>query len=134
MERSDPTTRDRRPQIMAVNAPAGFAFPESFLRMIGGDLPDIEPWFWLIGWEGAVEAWVRILGTQFPQRTLVPFAKDGGTDDVFCFNGEVRDGRSPVLMIHSFCSPGWEYRGEWDDFDSWYRAARRLHEEWMEEG
>jgi hypothetical protein len=60
---------------------------------------------------------------QFPTRTLVPFAKDGGSDDVACFDSADTSGNPKVLCIHSFCSPGWEYRGEASSFAEWLQRT-----------
>jgi hypothetical protein len=66
---------------------------------------------------------VRTLQEQFPYRTLVPFAKTGASDDVACFDGTDTSGDPKVLLIHTFCSPGWEDRGSVDNFDEWLKAV-----------
>ena len=122
---------DRRLEVSRTTAPTGFVFPTSYLDLVAeGELPDVSPVFWLLRLESGVEDWIEILTSQYPERTLVPFAKDRRTDDVFCFDGKDTSGNPPVLLIHSFTDPGWEYRGEWFHFDSWYAGLVEFHEAW----
>ena len=103
--------------------PEGFAFPKKYLLMLEGVLPEIEPWWWLAPHRDSCVYWLETLREQFPQRSLIPFAKDGGSDDVACFDGADRSGNPKILRIHAFCSPGWELRGEFPDFEVWLEAA-----------
>ena len=75
-----------------------------------------------------------MLQEQYPERVLVPFAKDRRTDDVFCFEGNDLAGNPAVILIHSFADPGWEYRGEWSHFDSWYSGLLDFHRDWIQTG
>ena len=123
---------DRRTGVSESNAPAGFSFPAPYLSLIQAkDLPDIAPLFWLLQLDEGVEDWTGLLQEQYPDRVLVPFAKDRRTDDVFCFDGKDTSGNPPVILIHSFTDPGWEYRGEWFHFDSWYAGLQEFHEAWV---
>jgi hypothetical protein len=38
-----------------------------------------------------------------------------------------------VLIIHTFASPGWEYRGQWKDFDVWWSEMEDQHRNWLAE-
>lgn len=99
--------------------PTGFKFPKSYLDLVANGLPDIEPWWWLAPYKDLAIFWTATLRKQFPSRTLVPFAKHGGSDDVACFDGSDISHNPKVLYIHSFCSPGWEHRGEARNFAEW---------------
>lgn len=103
--------------------PAGFVFPQKYLLLLKGGLPDIEPWWWLAPHRDSSIYWMEKLREQFPQRLLVPFAKDGGSDDVACFDGADSPGSPKILLIHAFCAPGWELRGEYRNFDAWLEVA-----------
>ena len=61
---------------------------------------------------------MAILGirNRFPNRKLISFAKRCDCDDVACFEIE-KPGK--VEIIHDFCDPGWEQRGEYDSFWDW---------------
>ncbi|MDR1064735.1 MAG: SMI1/KNR4 family protein [Azoarcus sp.] len=100
----------------------GFRFPESYLHLVQKELPDIEPWGWLASYKELSISWMKILQEQFPYRTLIPFAKFGGSDDIACFDGTDTSGDPKVLFIHTFCSPGWEDRGTVDNFDGWLKG------------
>jgi hypothetical protein len=103
--------------------PIGFKFPMSYLSLSANknnlNMPDLEPWFWLTFWKELADSWYEILKKQFPSRKLVPFCKDGSTDDIACFDGSDISGDPAVLIIHSFCTPGWEYRGRYKNFNGW---------------
>jgi hypothetical protein len=90
------------------NAPPGFAFPDSFkTSIVGDDLPNLEPMYFLVEFDAdGIPDWTEILAGQFPERVLVPFAQDGGTDDIYCFDGNDRSGNPIVLLIHAFTDPG----------------------------
>ena len=103
--------------------PSGFEFPVGYLELLQSGLPDIEPWWWLAPHKDSSIYWKETLGKQFPQRMLVPFAKDGGSDDVACFEGGSQGEQPKVLIIHSFCTPGWEHRGEFENFSEWLKHA-----------
>lgn len=110
-------------------APAGYPFPVKFRDFVSTGLPDLRPLYWLLQRKGQVEFWTKTLAEQFPDRTLIPFAKTDGNDDIHCFDGADTSGNPIVLLIHGFTTPGWEYRGEWYHFDSWLTGAFEFHEE-----
>ena len=103
--------------------PSDFKFPQSYLDLVANELPDIEPWWWLAPHQEAAIYWADTLRKQFPSRTLIPFAKHGGSDDVACFDGSDTSNNPKVLYIHSFCSPGWEHRGEANSFAEWLQKT-----------
>ena len=114
--------------------PAGFQYPDQFLKMVGGrELPDIEPWWFLCIHEETALFWLKSLKAQYPNRSLVPFAKLEDSDDLACFDGCDASGNPVVKYIHAFASAGWEDRGEAREFSSWLLEARALSKEWREE-
>jgi hypothetical protein len=42
---------------------------------------------------------------------------------VACFDGSDTSNNPKVLHIHSFCSPGWEHRGEANGFSEWLQKT-----------
>ena len=105
--------------------PDGFSYPSEYIALIQTGLPKIDPWWWLAPYKDTAVSWSEILREQFPQYyCLVPFAKHGGCDDVACFDGSDSSGDPKVILIHSFCSPGWEYRGEYS-FAEWLMQVKR---------
>ncbi len=100
-----------------------FKFPQSYLDLVSKGLPDIDPWWWLAPHKESAIYLADTLRKQFPLRILVPFAKHGGSDDVACFDGSDTSGDPKVFYIHSFCSPGWEYRGETNSFAEWLQLT-----------
>ncbi len=103
--------------------PSDFKFPQPYLDLLEKGLPGIEPWWWLAPHKDSAIYWADTLRKQFPSRTLVPFAKHGSSDDVACFDGSDTSGNPKVLYIHSFCSPGWEHRGEASSFAEWLQKT-----------
>ena len=104
--------------------PNDFKFPQAYVDLVAKELPDIDPWWWLAPHKDSEIYWARTLREQFPSRLLVPFAKHGGSDDVACFDGSDTSSDPKVLYIHAFCSPGWEHRGEANNFTEWLRKAQ----------
>lgn len=116
------------------SAPRGFIFPPRLFEVIADDANmDIDPWMYLSYITKWTKWWKRTLAEQFPERQLVPFAKHQGSDDVFCFDANDRSGNPAVHIIHSFTTPGWEYRGKWQDFDTWLSEANEVHAQWVKE-
>ena len=104
--------------------PTGFQLPSEYVALLAAaTLPDIEPWWFLAETPDLLSFWTVTLQRQYPARSLVPFAKDGGSDDVVCFDGGDRSGAPRVLIIHSFTSPGWEGRWELPGFARWLELA-----------
>ncbi|MGQ5525287.1 hypothetical protein ACUHMQ_18775 [Chitinimonas sp. PSY-7] len=109
--------------------PEGFLYPQSYLEIVNLDLPEIEPWWWLAPYKDSAIYWMNTLRSQFPSRVLVPFAKDGASDDVACFDGEDISGNPKVFCIHSFCEPGWEMRGDFLCFNEWLKDIKKKSSE-----
>lgn len=98
--------------------PDGFNYPEEYLRVVRLGLDNLEPWY-LLPPERALKIMTG-LGERYGSRILIPFAKRDDNDDVSCF--EV-DGRSPIVIIHDFSSPGTETRKTFESFWDWFRYA-----------
>lgn len=111
------------------DTPKGFALPAQLAGLNLQGLPELRPVFWLSNYRGQTRIWSKILRRQYPGRHLLPIAKTAESDDVYCLDVEDPE-HSSILLIHSFASAGWEYRGEWSGFDSWLRAAQRHHVDW----
>ena len=114
--------------------PNNFKFPQSYLDLVENGLPDIEPWWWLASHKDSAIYWADTLRKQFPSRTLVPFAKHSSSDDIACFDGSDTSNNPKVLYIHSFCSPGWEHRGEASSFAEWLQKTEIEAAEFKAEG
>jgi hypothetical protein len=102
--------------------PNNFNFPESYLRATSVEeenLPDISGWFWLTFDHELANFWFDTIKEQFPKRQLIPFAKDNDSDDVACFDASEQMKEPLVLIIHTFCDPGWEERGSYNNFLEW---------------
>ncbi|WP_340638618.1 SMI1/KNR4 family protein [Microbacterium protaetiae] len=113
--------------------PPGLTLPASFDAILRQEEPpDIEPWEWLFEYHEWLQFWVQTIKEQYPARPpLIPFAKNGGSDDVFCFDGTDTAGNPRVYIVHTFASPGWENRGYWDDFDDFMEEAEEVNAEWV---
>ncbi|MDY7574619.1 hypothetical protein [Actimicrobium sp. CCI2.3] len=112
-------------QMEDYSLPNVLKIPQSFLDLITTGLPDIEPWWWLVHHSEALIYWSETLRNHFPSRSLIPFAKDGGSDDIACFDGFDISKNPKVLVIHSFCSPGLELRDEADSFLEWLQKKEK---------
>ena len=124
-----------RLQAFASLCPPGFATPPRFDEVLREQvLPDIDPWWWIFPYHEFVQRWSATIKSQYPTRPpLIPFAKHGFTDDVFCFDGADRSGNPRVYIVHTYTSPGYEDRGYWDDFDVFMEAAEEEHADWLRE-
>lgn len=110
--------------------PAGFKYPAQFFDVLGQPaLPDLDPWFLLAADQQLSLFWMRTLGGLYPGRSLVPFAKHGGSDDVACFDGADTTGSPRVYYVHAYASPGWEDRGEVASFEEWLRVTQQESQE-----
>jgi hypothetical protein len=104
--------------------PPGFKFPAAFLDVVKApELPELTPWWFLAKREKLARGWLDILREQYPERSLVPFAKWDPSDDVACFDGADTSGNPVVFLIHTFTTPGWEQRGTLPDFGAWLAQA-----------
>ena len=133
MRTREPSSMAQRLQAIAQAYPPDFGVPERFDRILRmEEPPDIDPWWWLFEFHTSLDFWAATIKRQFPARPpLVPFAKHGFTDDVFCFDGTDTTGNPRVYIVHTYTSPGYEDRGYWDDFDTFMEEAEEVHAEWV---
>ena len=108
----------------------GFEYPYQLQKIAELDLVDFDYWFIMDA--KLAEAYTYGMKSRFPERHLIPFAKRGDCDDVACFELE-KPGK--IEIIHDFCSPGWEQRGEYDSFWDWFMEAieEMIHETDLEQ-
>ena len=108
----------------------GFEYPYQLQKIANLDLVDFDYWF-IMDAELA-ETYTNGMKSRFPARHLIPFAKRCDCDDVACFELE-KPGK--IEIIHDFCSPGWEQRGEYDSFWDWFMDAleEMIHETDLEQ-
>ena len=96
----------------------GFEYPAGLEKIADLELTDLDAWFILDA--AFAKGYCDSIGERYPERKLVPFAKRCDCDDVACF--EVGK-PGTVQIIHDFADPGWEQRGEFPDFWSWFSSA-----------
>jgi len=103
----------------------GFEYPYQLKKIVELDLLNFD--FWFVMDERLAESYTLGMRERFPNRRLIPFAKRCDCDDVACFEIE-KPGK--VEIIHDFCTPGWEQRGEYDSFWDWFMDAvqEMIHE------
>ena len=98
--------------------PAGFSYPEEFLKIVDLNLVDITPWIVIEGkylrdrHEG--------LKKRYPTRLLIPFARRLDNDDLACWSTEAS---GSVFIIHDFASEDWEQKQVYREFWAWFRQA-----------
>lgn len=97
--------------------PDWFSYPEEFLRIVDQGLLDFDPWIILQGERLRIR--FRGINERYPERNLVPFSRREDNDDVACWE----KGKSGVVIIHDFASPGYELKQEMDSFWDWLRSA-----------
>ena len=105
--------------LTAGELPPGFSYPEPFLRVVRLGLTNLEPWQVLDG--HLLRRHQQGVGTRYPDRRLVVFARRGDNDDLACWDLDRGPGR--VSVIHDFAAPGWEQRADLPGFDAWLRRA-----------
>lgn len=114
-----------------------FKYPKKFLQYINTDdideIPSYSRYYFLGTDQEIIIFWHNIIKEQYPKRLLVPFAKDEGSDDVFCFDGTDTSGNPKVYQVHTYASEGWEDRGYWDNFDEWYDEIKQISDEYKKE-
>jgi hypothetical protein len=108
--------------------PEWFRYPETLVELLDKETIDFGPWQLLHGESLLLRH--NGLKKRFPQLTLVPFARRFDCDDVACFDVSIQHLPLKALIIHDFCSPGWEQRGEYASFEDWLEAAKLEAEEW----
>ncbi|MDP4095577.1 hypothetical protein OIN60_02065 [Paenibacillus sp. P96] len=63
--------------------PNGFRYPESFLKVVGLNLVNLDPWLIMNG--DHVISRMEGLKERYPSRVLIPFARRLDNDDLACF-------------------------------------------------
>ena len=108
-----------------IGLPKDFSFPDKYLEEISMEsIPSYGDWYYLIESEGLQKQFYDIAQEDYPSRSLVPFARYDGTDDVACFEGGDATGNPEVYIIHFFSSSGWEQRAKLSDFENWLSLAK----------
>ncbi|MFC9772569.1 MULTISPECIES: hypothetical protein [unclassified Pseudarthrobacter] len=95
----------------------GFTYPRGLLRLVELQLFELEPWWILTG--DHLRALRAGLRKRYVTRHLVLFAKRQDNDDCVCFDLDT----GKIALVHDWASPGWEARGEFDDFNAWLHSA-----------
>lgn len=95
-----------------------YEYPYQLKKIAELNLVDFD--FWFVMNAELAETYTLGIRNRFPNRKLIPFAKRCDCDDVACFEIE-KPGK--VEIIHDFCDPGWEQRGEYDSFWDWLMDA-----------
>src|SRR5262245_21626115 len=109
----------KRYVVSAELLPHGFQYPASFLELLGGELPDLDPWYFLCESRKLVDGWMGDIRGLYPSRKLVPFAKWSASDDIACFDASSASQDPIVHYVHAYASPGWEDRGNVVNFLEW---------------
>ncbi|WP_086631775.1 SMI1/KNR4 family protein [Commensalibacter intestini] len=105
--------------------PVGFRFSNNFINYIQSNYKDeIYPWYFLIESAKYIDARFYCVQSQYPTRNLIPFAHWNHSDDIVCFDGDDTSGDPKVFFVHTFASPGWEDRGNVENFDVWLEIAK----------
>ena len=114
--------------------PAEFKYPAQFHSFCASAVEsDISPWYIFDEQEDAT-FWLQTLCEQYPDRKLVPFARDESLgDELACFDASEGSNNPRVHFVHCFASPGWENRGEVADFTEWLKLALEDHQEFHAE-
>lgn len=108
--------------------PNGFKYSDSYVKYVGNDFPDFDPWdFYGDDLRFAFDG----LKDRYPSRIVVPFARRNDNDDIACFDASVPSDDPIVVIIHDFASPGWEDRGELENFDAWVKLAKLESEDFQ---
>jgi hypothetical protein len=97
--------------------PRGFAYPREFVRVVELGLTKLEPWWILSG--DLLQQRNAELAERFPARTVVLFARREDNDDIACWDTQ----SGSVVLLHDYSTPGYEFREELADFNSWLRRA-----------
>ena len=106
-------------KIDAGHLPEGFGYPRAFDHLI--ESGTFRLWNWVV--LDARRATERLVGLQrrYPARSLVPFAEDLTSDDVFCF--ELAPTGSRIALIDDHAPVGFEHCATYPDLVVWFREA-----------
>jgi len=119
----------KSPQILAT-----FRYPSQFISFCESAAEtDISPWYIFDDAEDAT-FWLQTVREQYPDRMLIPFARDESLgDELACFDASGSSDNPRVYFVHCFASPGWESRGDAVDFAEWLKLADADHQEFLAE-
>ena len=108
-------------KIDPAHLPAGFRYPRAFDHLLEREM--VRLWNFCV--LEAEDAWERMAGMRrrYPTRLLVPFAKDGRSDDVACFEHGSGPGFTAhrVVLVDDHAPPGFEDCGSHPDLLGWLR-------------
>ncbi|MGG2073182.1 MULTISPECIES: hypothetical protein [Lysinibacillus] len=95
-----------------------FEYPNSYNKIVELNLVDFDLWYLMES--GQATRRYFDLKERYPNRKLVPFARQDYNDDIACF--EIGKG-SRVQLIHDFTTEGFEQKHEFEDFWAWLEFA-----------
>jgi hypothetical protein len=96
------------------------------------EIPHFEPWWFLMEFEGEAREWLDALREDFPEHSLIPFAKYSVYAEVACFDGTDLSGDPAVVFVDLEALPG-VVGGRLANFDEWLEIAKEEAAEWAEE-
>jgi hypothetical protein len=98
--------------------PDWFRYPPEYLKVVGKNYVDLGTWHL------ESRAWVLLVKEdvkkRYPSRELVPFARDGASDEIACWEHS-KPGK--VVVIENFAPPGLEDIAEYHSFWDWFRQG-----------
>ncbi len=116
------------------NLPEGFIFPAKYLEFMASDPhPTIGAWHFFSKYPEDSLIWFNELRRLYPTRSLIPFARIGGMDDVACFDASVKTDDPVVHYVHAYASAGWEDYGNVKNFEEWLRLETERYTDWNED-
>jgi len=98
--------------------PLWFSYPRPFIRLIEADITSLQPW-WIFDRSFGRDK-LAGLKSRYPDRDLVPFARDCSSDDVACWG---KGDLSKVVIVHDYEARGFEQGVVFDTFWDWFRSA-----------
>jgi len=98
------------------NFPTWLKVDEAYLTLLERELYNFTPWEILLNEE--YEKAYKSLEKNYPKRELVPFASRCDNDDIACWE---KGKDNQVFIIHNYASSGWESRGKYKDFWTWFK-------------
>lgn len=114
--------------------PAGFRFPDAYLKLIQDEFPDLNPWWFVAEEPETATLLYRIINEELrSKKLLIPFAKiDDSSGDVACFDGEDTSGNPKVYFSvgteNDMSGIDWSERYCLKNFDEWLEFAKKDHD------
>lgn len=84
---------------------------------------EIENWWCLDDDHTASKAYEHI-NKRYPERLVIPFARDKGSDDIACFVISDPASNASVVVIHDLTDPEIAVTGRYDTFEEWVESVR----------